>query len=229
MPLSASRVDRAGQTLRAGDSSDPDKLQQAFETLWEFRAEHSVPLTTAAMGLRSAVSSCGYPVKVSQRLKRFETIFNKLQRQPNLRLSQLQDVGGCRAVLPDVQAVMAVKDRLCDPRYARAREVKRVTDYITSPRDSGYRGVHVMVTYRGRTVEIQLRTEVMHAWAVHVERLTQKYGQNLREPSDPVLRRYLSLISEAMALEESGGIVSQAALSEIDELRIVAIKHLQGE
>jgi ppGpp synthetase/RelA/SpoT-type nucleotidyltranferase len=32
---------------------------------------------------------------VAQRLKRFESIASKLVREPNMKLSQMQDLGGC--------------------------------------------------------------------------------------------------------------------------------------
>jgi len=52
------------------------------------------------------------------------------------------------------------------------RPVLVYRDYISDPRRSGYRGVHVIVGYDGRQIEVQLRTRVMHDWAIAVERLS---------------------------------------------------------
>ena len=42
---------------------------------------------------------------VAQRLKRMPTIIDKLDRHPNMKLSTMQDIGGVRAVLPNVKDV----------------------------------------------------------------------------------------------------------------------------
>jgi (p)ppGpp synthase/HD superfamily hydrolase len=36
----------------------------------------------------------------------------------------------------------------------------KIDDYISTPKKSGYRAVHVMAVFHGHVVEIQLRTEV---------------------------------------------------------------------
>ena len=96
-----------------------------------FRALHATPLQTATRGLRSAVTSEGLPVQVSQRLKRVPAIINKLLRESTLPLSRMQDIGGCRAMLPTIPTIRAVQDRLARP--SRARELMTISDYIPIP------------------------------------------------------------------------------------------------
>lgn len=67
----------------------------------------------------------------------------------------------------------------------------------------------------------------MHLWAYHVERLTQKYGMNLREASDPDVRSYLAAISEAMAIEETGDDVPGSLVERIDALRVTSLRRLE--
>ena len=57
-----------------------------------------------------------------------------------MQLSSMQDVGGCRAVLASIAEVRRIQRRL-----SKNRPPLRVSDYIAEPRESGYRGVHVVV------------------------------------------------------------------------------------
>ena len=176
------------------------------------------------MGLRSMVDTEGCRVEVTQRLKRIPTIVDKLQREPTIRLSTMQDIGGCRAVLDSIDEIRRVERRL-----VRNRPPVRVSDYISSPRDSGYRGVHVIVTYDDRMIEIQLRTQAMHEWAITVERLSGRLGEDLKGGRGPQqVRDLLEVISEAMAIEEAGGVVGQVLSERVQSLRTIAEPYLRG-
>lgn len=224
---STSAVKRAGQVLRRemrGDQQTSEDIFYALDVLRAFRAAHQLPLTTAGMGLRSMVRTEGCKVEVSQRLKRVPTIVDKLVREPTLPLSNMQDIGGCRAVLESIDEVRRVQARL----MARKRHV-RVSDYITEPRASGYRGVHVIMNYRDRKVEVQLRTRVMHEWAITVERLSGRLQQDVKSGLGPVeVQDLLQAVSEAMALEETGNVVEESLLDRMAELRIRAVRFLGG-
>lgn len=224
--LTSSQVKKAGQILRRrarGEPVDPEAAAKAMEVLLAYRAEHSMPLRKANMGLRSMVRTAGAEVEVSQRLKRVPTILNKLQREPTLALSKMQDIGGCRAVLASVDEVRRVEARL-----KKNRPPVGYADYIAEPRASGYRGVHVVVEYDGRHIEVQLRTHVMHAWAIAVERLEWRLRQGLKGDGDHVVQRLLRTISEAMAVEEQGGVVDPLLLEEMSRLREQARPYLAG-
>lgn len=228
--LTSSQVNRAGQRIRRhfrGEGENPEQLYDALDTLVAFRALHAAPLQTATMGLRSAVNSEGLPVQVSQRLKRVPTIIDKLVREPTLAMSRMQDIGGCRAVLPSIDGIRAVERRL-EARPTRAREFIAVSDYIASPRDSGYRGVHVIMRYGGRNIEMQLRTPFMHEWAVTVERLTDRYGEDYKGAWHSTVSPFLSLVSEAMAIDESGALVPASLVQRIEEQRILLVDYLHG-
>jgi ppGpp synthetase/RelA/SpoT-type nucleotidyltranferase len=205
---SKSQVNKAGRTLRRwarGELMSRDEHQSALGVLLDHRSAHRVPLTKATMGLRSVVRTEQCEVEVSQRLKRVPTIIDKLGREPTMQLANMQDIGGCRAVLNSIDEVRRVQRRL-----VRNRPPLRVSDYIAEPRSSGYRGVHVVVEYDSRPVEVQLRTQVMHEWAITVERLGGRLGEDLKSGygPQPVLD-LMEGISEVMAVEERGGIVGQ--------------------
>ena len=121
--LTTSRVNRAGQRIRRiarGQVTDSERLAAAIDTLVGFRALHAISLQTATRGLRSAVTSERLPVQVSQRLKRVSTIIDKLLREPTLPLSRMQDIGGCRAILPTLVTEVD-RQRTIMARYLQGR------------------------------------------------------------------------------------------------------------
>lgn len=222
-----SQVNRAGRTIRAamrGDAVEGDQFLEAYRVLLAFRAAHQYPLVKATMGLRSMVRTEGCRVEVSQRLKRAPTILDKIHREPTLQLGNMQDIGGCRAVLANVDELRRVERRL-----KRNRPPVHTSDYIASPRASGYRGVHVVVEYDNRRIEVQLRTPAMHEWAIAVERLGGRLQEDLKSGRGPTeLLELMEAISAAMALEEQGVTVDDGLALRVQELRARAQPWLGG-
>ena len=222
---SQSQVKKAGRTLRRygrGEELSADEVDSAISVVQAFRRAHAAPLVVANNGLRSMARTEGCRVEVTQRLKRFVTIYNKLQREPTLDLSRMQDIGGVRAVLDSIDEIRRVERRLMGKRPVRG-----YSDYITDPRESGYRAVHVVVDYRGRQIEVQLRTPAMHAWALTVELQSSRTGLNLKQDGSHALQLLMAEISKAVACEEVGEPVPQEVLDEIAKLRTLALPHLR--
>ena len=217
---SNSQVNKAGDIVRSylsGDLADDEPaVQRAVDIIVVHRASHQYALTKATVGLRSMVRSEGCVVEVSQRLKRMKTIVDKLRREPKMRLAAMQDIGGCRAVLQSIEELRRVEQRL-----RKNRPPVRSSDYIMSPKESGYRGVHLIVTYRNegavdRFIEVQLRTAVMHEWAIAVERLSGTPVGDIKNGRGPTaVLNLFQVVSEAMAIEETGDNVSPTILARI--------------
>ena len=228
--ISKSSVSRAGDVLRAvhvGLASQDEKYWTAYQTLVAYRSEHQYPLIKATSGLRSNVGAELCNIEVSQRLKRIPTILDKLQREPGMDLSRMQDFGGCRAVLNNVDEVRRVQERVLRTHKRRNGTDAKFKDYITTPRESGYRGVHVVVTYDGRLIEVQLRTKVMHEWAIAVERLSGRTGINLKSSDGPSeLHEFFTHASILMALDEAGESVDADLISRMTALRETAVLYL---
>jgi ppGpp synthetase/RelA/SpoT-type nucleotidyltranferase len=118
----------------------------------------------------------------------------------------MQDVAGCRAILPNLAAVDQVRRRI----EHQKSEIVKVNDYNATPRSSGYRAVHIVVRRGGALVEIQLRTASQQRWAMLVEDLDAAYRFQLKDESGPeevleYLRVYalgLSEIDRTGAAEE---------------------------
>lgn len=118
---SKSRIDRAGERLRgwltgAVDLREPE-LTRELVVIDNFRTCHADPLTKVAAGIRyyvdrhSSTKVNDRPV-VAQRLKRMRTIADKLLREPEMRLSQMHDIGGCRALFGSIDEISATINHL---------------------------------------------------------------------------------------------------------------------
>lgn len=171
----------------------------AWYAVQEFRAGFQYPMTKVAMGVRSFVSREDVEIIVAQRLKRMPQIVNKLVRFPGTKLARMEDVGGCRAILPGGRPAIDGVLR----RIRRNWDVKRERDYITQPKSTGYRGVHVVVERDGQRIEIQLRTIGQQTWADAVERTAGRLRMPLKDGGgDPALVEYFRLAAEGIARDE---------------------------
>jgi hypothetical protein len=208
LEYSKGQVDAAGRLLAAGDAA-PAEIDAALEVLNNWRAAHSFPLNTIQVGLRRRARREDEHALIAQRLKRVPSILSKLRRFPQMRLSRMQDIGGCRAVFGTAAEVRAV--RLDYARSQQQHEFVGEKDYVSTPKSSGYRGIHLIYKYsskrtpahNGRLVEIQLRSRLQHAWATAVETVGTFLQQSLKssEGSEPWLR-FFSVTSSAFALVE---------------------------
>lgn len=170
---SKSRVNRAGDNVRAGAATDDDAT--VIET---WRAAHRGVLNTFQAILRNRTR--GSDITVAQRHKRKRTIFDKLRRLPRMQLSRMDDVAGCRLIFRTIKDLYAFRAQFHKARFdhIRRNDLDKY-DYIKHPKDTGYRGIHDVYEYDVRSdvgkplaglyVEIQYRTLVQHAWATAVE------------------------------------------------------------
>lgn len=225
--VSNSAADRAGELLRStftpaggagGPPVDIGALSDAFEVAERYRALHAYPMTKVTMGVRSMVLTAtrSDAYRPGQRFKRMDRIIWKLLRHPHMRLSQMEDIGGCRVVLPTSDAVYAVAERV----MTRWRATARLTDYIANPKPDGYRGIHIVERRDGRLIEVQLRTEGQHEWAEAIEEYEPITGYRLKDGAGPPeLREYLREAAERIARQESGRPFSADEEREFDNLR----------
>ena len=137
------QVNRAGQRwvefFRAARGSGAtiagfglNELDEALRAIEWWRSEHAYPLRMASAGLRHYIPPfAGGSRPVTQRLKRFGTIIDKLEREPTMGLTQMADIGGVRAILQDQGHVQATVRRL-----RKNWDVPRVRDYVVEPKPS---------------------------------------------------------------------------------------------
>ena len=206
MIYSKGEVDRAGRLyadqLRAseGGSSQvpsPEELEAAGKVIEWWRYEHAEPLSRVASNLRHYVAVEGRPW-VTQRLKKFPTIVDKLIREPKMKLSRMADIGGVRALLPDQDAAYQVASRL-----RRNWTIVRFRDYVEEPKADGYQALHLISRHRGRLIEIQLRTPLQDQWANMAEILSRLGAPDLKYGGGPThVRELLAVLSEIHTLKE---------------------------
>lgn len=117
-----------------------------------------------------------------------------------MRLSQMEDIGGCRVVLPNLDEVYAVLGRV-----RRNWPEADVTDYVETPKDDGYRGIHIIKRRDGRLIEVQLRTTGQHEWAEAIETFGPRLGFDLKDGEGPAdVREYFKLAADRIARTERG-------------------------
>lgn len=195
---SKSRVTRAGQAVREGKAS-PEEL--AVIDTW--RAAHRAVLNTFQAILRIRAKDTN--VVVAQRHIRKRTIFDKLHRLPRMELARMDDIAGCRLIFPTIDELTTFRAKLHKARFKhKRRNSVDKYNYILSPKDTGYRGIHDVYEYdvnsdhgrdyKGLFVEIQYRTSVQHAWATAVEVI------GIITESQPKFQRGDDRYEKAMAL-----------------------------
>src|SRR4051794_39163642 len=166
--MSRRRVDNLGERLTSGPLSETD--EQLFR---EFITYTERAMTVVEQRLRDDRFSVPTP-----RLKNRETIKEKMVRE-GFKLSKVQDLVGCRFVLP------RISDRIDQGIFVHGIEEAvrplsvRRKDRTTDP-SHGYRAIHLLIRVLGIDVEIQVRTARQHAWAETNEKLGDLLGRGIR-------------------------------------------------
>ena len=182
----------------------------ALAIINNWRSSHSYPLNTFQMTLRRKGRKLERGVIVAQRIKRLESIHAKLTRQPTMRMSQMQDIAGCRAVFKNMVSVRRLVQKYKTSKFDHV--FKSEKDYIANPKPDGYRCHHLVYEYRGTDanaaytgtkVEIQIRTQLQHAWATAVEAVGIFTKQALKSnQGDEDWLRFFALMGSAIAAIE---------------------------
>jgi len=138
-------------------------------------------------------------------------ITEKLNRY-SFKLSEMQDIGGCRAVVSTVHEVYRLA-RIYEERQSHWNHtLDDQRDYIKEPKArSGYRGIHLIYRhasrmhpdFNGHKIEIQLRSQLQHTWATAVETADVFLRQGLKVSRGPEdWTRFFILMGSAIAYIE---------------------------
>jgi len=224
--LSKSQVDRVGDRLRKGEITDFDlQILDTYRRSFASAYEHVVEHIRTELGLD--------PVG---REKTNTSIIDKLRRQ-SIRLSQIQDIAGCRIVVADISKQEEALERL----KALFPDVD-LDDRRERP-SHGYRAVHVIVRIDGKSIEIQVRTSLQHWWAELSEKFSDlidpaiKYGggnaealDSLSVASDEIIKveKDERLLKDILAeLARRGGMSEDAGRDLLKAQRSIAARRKQ--
>lgn len=187
--MTNSEINRLGDQLR---DARLQNLALDVVALEKFRQTYNDAARQVDTKLRNHVSRV-----FTQRTKSTESIVDKLIRQPNTRLSQMQDVVGLRYVVAHLYS----QDHICETIKSVFPEAK-VVDRRMQPK-FGYRAVHLIVTEQNKKIEIQIRTELQHLWAQYSEALADRQGHELKYGGgDQRIRNFLEELAEKIRSRE---------------------------
>ena len=223
--ISKTKVGKAGKVLTSPLSSSQERTDAlAIVNYW--REIHAEALQRA-LGDIEGLGSVGSDVLVAGRIKKLSTIVDNLERPSTPSdLQTMYDIAGCRLVVPDMRALDRAYDGLSALAAFDLAKTSR-HDYISHPRSSGYRGKHVILRYDDLEcghrlfVEVQLRTELQHAWATAVEMhdvavKTRLKFNEIDNPAGRFFRKAALLIAQI----EQRGEVDTRAIRSLSEGRL---------
>ena len=141
---------------------EPEAYQRIAGALAERRQDRENYIAAMVAALKTELARAGVQAEIYGRPKHIFSIWRKMQRK-QLAFEQIFDVRALRIVcasLPDCYAALGVVHGL----YAFIPG--EFDDYIATPKDNHYRSIHTAVIGpQDRAVEIQIRTQEMHAQA----------------------------------------------------------------
>jgi len=162
--LSKTQIDKLGERLKKDEFTETD-----LRLLDEYRLSFSEAyrFVLISLGQHLNLELTGRPAKSTP------SIIDKLRRE-SIRLTQIQDIAGCRIVVSDIQAQdntsLAMKNFFKDVA---------LVDRRIKP-SHGYRAVHLVVNHQAKLVEIQIRTALQHLWAELSEKLSDQVDPRLK-------------------------------------------------
>ncbi len=191
-PVSKRAVNRAGEKIALEDGKQDD-----ISLVDQWRASHAYVLNTFQIFFKRRVAEHNEEIEFAQRLKRRNTIIDKLQRRTKdgnrliSDVTSMQDFAGCRLIFPDMASLNSFREFVHSSEKMRSvfhvlkhAENSDKYNYFETPKWTGYRGIHEIFIHRPRPhrkgedvakpwrnllCEIQYRTRIQHAWATALE------------------------------------------------------------
>lgn len=96
--VSKATLDKAGRVLAGRQEIATEQDLELEDVFDEYRKSHLQPLSETTLELQHWLTQYGSAYYIAQRLKRKPQILRKLRRF-SVRLTQLQDIGGCRIIV----------------------------------------------------------------------------------------------------------------------------------
>jgi len=168
--FSKTQIDRLGDRLKGGPHTESD-----LRLLDDYRRSFGEAYEAVVRTIRQRGE---FPT--GRLAKSTFSIVEKLRRE-SIRLSQMQDIAGCRVVVADI----AEQEQFV-ACLGTVFPGASVIDRRDKP-SHGYRAIHIIAEISGKPVEIQVRTALQHMWAEVSEKSSDvldpaiKYGGGSHE------------------------------------------------
>lgn len=191
-PHSKRAVNRSGSNIADGTYNQSD-----IELVDQWRASHAYVLNTFQIFFKRRIKEFNTQIEFAQRLKRRNTIIDKLLRRNTKGeklisdVTTMQDFAGCRLIFPDMESLNGFREFLHSSKKMKsvlhilkhANETEKF-NYVDNPKWTGYRGIHEIFIHRPRLhrkdkdnakpwrnllCEVQYRTRIQNAWATALE------------------------------------------------------------
>lgn len=224
-PANKSAVRRSGQAISDGNATPED-----YQLVDRWRAAHGYVINTFQAWLKGHIGKQEYYIEFAQRLKRRNTVIDKLQRKDAngkaliADVSAMHDFAGCRMIFENIEQLNNFRSYIHSSQTMRnvehlLRHEPDKYNYIEHPKFTGYRGIHDVYRHlpRGSTrseekkpwdgllVELQYRTRAQHAWATAVEISDLLDGERTKFELNLSDRgRFFSIASEIIARRHEG-------------------------
>lgn len=126
---------------------------------------------------------------VTGRVKKISSILEKCKRReiPEDKIEELmEDIAGIRVMCQFIDDIYKVVD-VIRQRNGKDLFIVYEKDYISNPKDSGYKSYHIIIKYPVQTcygqrdvlAELQIRTLAMNFWSTIEHSLNYKYQDNI--------------------------------------------------
>ncbi len=188
MEIYAPLAHRLGMGRMRGELEDlafsylePAAYQQVRETVESKRKLSEDFLKSVQRRVEQVMHAHEIPCRVEGRIKRFYSIWQKLQRQSATDIDQVYDLLAVRIITDSVKNCYAALGIIHNTWHPVPGRIK---DFIAIPRPNGYQSLHTSVIHEsGQPFEAQIRTEEMHRRAEEGIAAHWKYKEGATAPA----------------------------------------------
>lgn len=198
--LSKGKINKTGESIRQSLLKKENISNEDLSYLQLYRTSFREPLKVANEELNRIMKIIDKYGVITYRVKRIESIFSKLLRFQTMNLARMQDIAGARCILTNEKKVIAFVEEI---KKSKILTIKDVDDYISNPKETGYKSIHLTCLCEDKYIEIQVRDDTQHSWATLVEITDVIYKTKIKENSDDKgtgLYTFLQLFSKSKNL-----------------------------
>ena len=180
---------------------NPTAYANIQKRLQEMQTKNKINIQSVIRELKQLLIRSKIKGDVLGRVKMPYSLWRKLQKHRN-EMSSIFDILGFRIVVKNVPDCYRVLGLV----HNRYRAIPgRFKDYISTPKDSGYRSLQTsVISEKGWPLEIQIRTEDMEAEAMYGIAAHWSYKQGVKHDGKklPWMKEFLNIMSQSKDASE---------------------------